>query len=251
MTRQNVRTGVYELRPMGSLDLAGAASLRRSVLKVLPEQPRALLLGLDGVDVGNPVNLAVLPSLDKRAMLDCGIRLQCYADPTSETGRLIHEGIGWRVALHADRTAALATADRKTAGSHRAYRHLEPGPDAVRQARAITLDCCRRWDLPHVADTAQLIVSELVTNAVQHAQTEMDLVLTHRGPRLHLQVRDTAYAPALFPIEPFTSLVYRVGDDRIGGRGLMLVAMLSTACGTNVGTNAKTVWATLQVRPAA
>lgn len=251
VTRENLRTGVYDLRPAGSLDLAGTAALRRSVLKILPEQPRVLLLGLDGIDVRDPLNLNVLPSLDKRVMLDCGIRLECYVNPATETGRRIRELIGWRIALHTNRAAALAAADQATAAAHRTYRHLAPGADAVREARAITRDCCRRWGVPQMADTAQLIVSELVTNAVQHARTEMDLVITHRGAQLHLQVRDTAYAPALFPIEPLTSLVYHVGDDRIGGRGLMIVAMLASACGTTVGMHAKTVWASLRVRPAA
>ncbi|NUR69298.1 MAG: ATP-binding protein [Hamadaea sp.] len=249
MTRQDLRTGVYELRPTGSLDLSGTAALRRSALKVLPEQPRALLLGLDEIDIRDPLNLAVLPSIDKRVRLDCGIRLQCYADPATDTGRRVRQVVGGRIALHDDRLSALVAADQETVATQRAYRHLTPGAGAVREARAITQECCRRWGIPQISDAAQLIVSELITNAVQHAQTEIDLILTHRGPRLHLQVRDTAYAPALFPIEPVSSLIYRVGDDRIGGRGLMLVAMLSAACGTTVGADAKTVWASLRVRP--
>jgi len=248
-TRQDLRTGVYEIRPTGTLDLAGATALRRSVLKMLPEQPRILLLGLDDIGIRDPLNLLVLPALDRRAVLDCGVRLQCYCDPDTDTGRLLRKRVGRLIAVSADRMAALVAGTQAATRSHRAYRHLAAETFSIREARDLTTESCRAWQIPQVSEAAKLIVSELVTNAVRHAQTEMDLVLTHRSRLLHIQVRDTAYAPALFPIEPLVEVIYRTGDDSLGGRGLMLVALLSTACGTTIGATGKTVWATLGVRP--
>lgn len=219
---------MYDLRPKGLLDLAGTASLRRSLLKILPEQPRVLLLSLDDVEVLDPHHLAILPTLDKRAMRDCGARLDCYASPQTKIGRRILEAISWRVALHSSRAAALATADAKTAATHRAYRWLPADDDAIRDARSTVRDCCRRWAIAQIADTAQLVVAELVADALQ-TQTGLHLILTHRGAQLHLQVR---------------------GDHRIGGRDILLVALLSSAYGTTVGTEATTRWAALRVRPA-
>jgi len=208
-----------------------------------------LLVDLNQVIVLDPIGLVVLPTLDRRASVDCGLRMQCYAEPGGDTGRLVRRLLGQQMTFHADRESALSTG--KTAGAvmPRAYLHLPAQPQAARMARAAVVDLCRSWGIPWIADDAQLIVSELVTNAVQHAGTEVDLIVALRDGLLHLQVRDTGFAPALFPVDPVLDAVSRSRSSQVGGRGLLLVAALATSCGTTIGALGKTVWASLRVRP--
>jgi Histidine kinase-like ATPase domain len=46
---------------------------------------------------------------------------------------------------------------------------LDPAPAAVARSRRLARDTLVRWDMPHLADDAQIIASELSTNAVSHA----------------------------------------------------------------------------------
>jgi anti-sigma regulatory factor (Ser/Thr protein kinase) len=96
----------------------------------------------------------------------------------------------------------------------------------------------REWGLPDLADTAELLVSELVTNAVQASE------------RLKLKA-DTAIVPVvhLWLVSDQLSIVIRVWDacdempvrqdaatDETGGRGLMLVETLGKDWGAYRGS---------------
>jgi len=85
--------------------------------------------------------------------------------------------------------------------------------------------------------TAELIVSELVTNAVQHSRSGWDggkvrvvLVLTP-GQWVRLGVRDDGPADGRVPVMPTTPPPPGAED----GRGLWLVATLADACGYSTG----------------
>src|SRR5258705_532663 len=66
-------------------------------------------------------------------------------------------------------------------------------PQAAGEARKITADALTRWRVPQgVVESARLTVSELVTNAVEHARPPLTLELS-RDPasrRVHLKVAD-------------------------------------------------------------
>jgi anti-sigma regulatory factor (Ser/Thr protein kinase) len=131
------------------------------------------------------------------------------------------------------------------------HAHLELGAltSAVPCARLHVRAIVHEWGMGHSADTAELLTSELVTNAVQASQ--------------RLGVR----AAAIFPViqtcvlSDRISLVIRVwdGDAQMpfrresslyeeGGRGLMLVASLATEWGAYHEANGKIVWALLDTR---
>jgi anti-sigma regulatory factor (Ser/Thr protein kinase) len=85
-----------------------------------------------------------------------------------------------------------------------------------------------------------LLASELVTNAVIHARTELRLQLELRGDLLHLAVRDG---------NPWMlRLVIVPGPQAEGGRGLWLVDQLAQAWGVNRHPDGgKLVWCTLRL----
>jgi anti-sigma regulatory factor (Ser/Thr protein kinase) len=119
---------------------------------------------------------------------------------------------------------------------------LLPVVHAARHARNVVTDACLRWHLDHLVGPAALIVSELVSNVVEHAHTIMTLRVSVCGSCLRLAVHDGNTLPP----------VLRLGDAaRSGGLGLRLVASTGTQWGYTRQDDGKEVWATLATRSAA
>lgn len=72
----------------------------------------------------------------------------------------------------------------------RASLGLEPTPQAAGAARHFVADTCRRWGVDDVTDAVTLAVSELVTNAVLHARTHVDVELCVIGATMTACVID-------------------------------------------------------------
>jgi anti-sigma regulatory factor (Ser/Thr protein kinase) len=115
---------------------------------------------------------------------------------------------------------------------------LLPVSGAARHARNVVTDACLRWGLPSLIAPATLIISELVSNVVDHAQTLMTVRVAHRQPDLYLAVDDGASAPPVLREWDGDGLPLR-------GRGLMLVAAAATTWGYERRVAGKTVWATV------
>jgi hypothetical protein len=119
-------------------------------------------------------------------------------------------------------------------------------PHAAQQARRLVAAAGHGWALPQLVHPAELVMSELVTNAVQHAGTDMLLTVSRRGAGLHLAVRDgTTVLP------PLPARADATADTRPDqyGYGLWLVDRIAMAWGarpTHPRTG-KVVWAV--VRP--
>jgi len=110
---------------------------------------------------------------------------------------------------------------------------LPAEPSAVREVRHGVRATLDRWGLAGLADTSELIVSELVTNAVNHARGPIEVRLL-RGRSLVCEVGDASFAiPTLR--DPDT------GAD--AGRGLRLVDRLAYRWGHRPTPGGKVVWA--------
>lgn len=134
----------------------------------------------------------------------------------------------------------------------------DDGADAVVVARRWTRSTARSFELGHLSEDAELIVSELVTNALLHAMTPIRVEVGRSGPGLHVAVHDGA--PERLPVTSGTGLLELLGlddvDDLTGGissldvetmtgRGMTLVAALSQRWGVEVRGDSKVVWAEL------
>lgn len=88
---------------------------------------------------------------------------------------------------------------------------------------------------------AEMIVSELVTNAVNARGTAAELTITASGAGVRIEVRDDAGG---------TPQQREPGLEAPGGRGLMIVAALSDSWGVRSARSGKTVWAEVSVHRA-
>src|SRR4051794_16504212 len=75
-------------------------------------------------------------------------------------------------------------------GSRHAVLVAHAGPYAPRKARDLAARACHDWSLAAHADLAALVADELVTNAVKHTGTRIELHLRHLGDLLHVAVHD-------------------------------------------------------------
>ncbi|MER5804420.1 ATP-binding protein [Streptomyces mirabilis] len=105
---------------------------------------------------------------------------------------------------------------------------------AVPEARRALRELLRHWGKPEKSEIAELLTSELVTNALIH--TDHDAVLTATvGPRgLHVEVRDF--------VGRRPRLRVPIADDGTHGRGLVLVQSLADAWGVRPHGVGKSVW---------
>jgi len=111
---------------------------------------------------------------------------------------------------------------------------LPAAPDSISSARQVVRGTLADWDLEHLVDAAQLLTSEVTTNAVLHARTDFELRVELRDDVVRFTVCDRsgrAVARRHYGIEAGT------------GRGLGLVETMSVAWGTtDVDGWAKGVW---------
>ncbi|MYT68868.1 SpoIIE family protein phosphatase [Streptomyces sp. SID8367] len=105
-------------------------------------------------------------------------------------------------------------------------------PKSVGRARELTRTQLLAWDLEPLVDTTELLVSELVTNALRYGEGEIRLrLLLDRS--LVCEVWDAGL------VQPRRR---RARDTDEGGRGLQLVGLLSASWGSRRTPRGKTVW---------
>jgi serine phosphatase RsbU (regulator of sigma subunit)/GAF domain-containing protein/anti-sigma regulatory factor (Ser/Thr protein kinase) len=116
---------------------------------------------------------------------------------------------------------------------------LLPEPASVGQARRAARAALRAWGTPEdLEGDALVVVSELVTNAVLHARSDITLRLSLQGSRLRVEVGDGD--PHLPELRPY-------GPEAGTGRGLALVAAAADRWGAEPAAVGKVVWAELAV----
>ncbi|MFD0003088.1 SpoIIE family protein phosphatase [Streptomyces sp. NPDC127178] len=107
-------------------------------------------------------------------------------------------------------------------------------PALVAPIRKQVLEQLDIWNLSEASFTAELVVSELVTNAIRYGIHPIRLRLIHDARTLICEVSDTSHtAPHLRRAKTF--------DE--GGRGLLLVAQLTQRWGSRHTADGKTIWA--------
>ena len=115
---------------------------------------------------------------------------------------------------------------------------LEPDPESAQAARRWVADVLESLGRQDLVDSAELGVSELVTNAILHADPPISVRV--RGTKDHprVEVRDhSQHPPEANPnMTDEDSLLSTIG------RGLGIVALYSSAWGSEVGPDGKTVW---------
>ena len=110
---------------------------------------------------------------------------------------------------------------------------LRPVPTSAGMARRFVASTLRAWGCDELVDTATLLVSELVTNAILHARSDLVVVLVPLDSSIRVEVHDTSLtAPQL----------RQAADTATTGRGLALVQACARDWGVREDAEGKSVW---------
>lgn len=110
---------------------------------------------------------------------------------------------------------------------------LPPCASSAGVAREVVAWQLREWHIESLCDDAAVVVTELISNAVKHARTSVELKVVHLPDGLRLEVRDGSQR----------QLRHRPFDEHAeGGRGLHLVAALTDRHGVDDDGDGKRVW---------
>lgn len=112
---------------------------------------------------------------------------------------------------------------------------LLPSPRTVGQARRAVGQLCRAGDHASLANEAELLTSELMTNACRHSSGVVTvLALSNAGSVVVTVTDDNTDEEPLVMVEQ--------DPERETGRGLSLVDAMAGAWGTTAGNGGKSVW---------
>jgi anti-sigma regulatory factor (Ser/Thr protein kinase) len=124
--------------------------------------------------------------------------------------------------------------------------HIPHDPRAVRVARASLRTALTAHGLPELVDRAELLASEMLTNAIMHAGGEADLRVKWSAERLRMTVWDTSATP------PDRREIHVESEC---GRGLQLLELLADSWnhyplnGELWGPASKVVWCEISRTP--
>jgi anti-sigma regulatory factor (Ser/Thr protein kinase) len=115
---------------------------------------------------------------------------------------------------------------------------LDPDPRSVSRARAWVVEELGDLGRPDLVDAAELGISELVTNAILHAEPPITVAVLGSRERPRVEVRDRSRKP------PRTGTDMTDADAlmRTVGRGMAIVGLYSQAWGADVSPDGKVVW---------
>ncbi|MBT2508881.1 ATP-binding protein [Streptomyces sp. ISL-98] len=105
---------------------------------------------------------------------------------------------------------------------------------AVPEVRRALRDLLRHRGRRECSEVAELLTTELVTNALVHTEHDAEVTATVSVSRLRVEVRDF--------VARHPTLRAPVADDGTNGRGLVLVQALADAWGVKAHGVGKAVW---------
>lgn len=221
--------------------------------------------GLLPLSVGPPLGLGGLPFETTETRLPDGSLLALYTNGLLHG--LQHDPDGLMHLLHALTEPGRPLDDLCQAAVEAALDEGPPTDDAIlllARTRSLEADRVATWDLPaepevvartrarasrqltvwglaEEAPSAELVISELVTNAIRYGRSPIQLRLI-REHTLICEVSDASHTSP--------HLRQATSDDE-GGRGLFMVAQFADAWGTRYTPTGKTIWAELTITPSA
>jgi hypothetical protein len=121
----------------------------------------------------------------------------------------------------------------------RSIRSWRPDASVVTEARIHTRRVTAQWGVAQ-ADNIELIVSELMTNAIQASQADGTITL-------RLFAGEECFLVCVWDESDELPVIREAAEDEPGGRGLVIVEAPSESCGYVAGLHGgKTVWSCLR-----
>jgi CheY-like chemotaxis protein len=193
------------------------------------------------LDLAMPVmdGLAALPAIREASPDTRVVILSGY--PQSEMGAAAIAGgavgylqKGLSITRLADELLALGGAlDAVSAALEKVSADLSADPTTPGTARRMVAQAASEWNCGGLLETVTLLTSEVVTNAVEHAGTDVRIDVELLATVLRISVSDA---------NPTVPQVRDAADHETSGRGMALVEALAERWGVERRSGGKTVW---------
>ncbi|MBV9721623.1 MAG: STAS domain-containing protein [Mycobacterium sp.] len=219
----------------GVLDSSTYLHLRDSIIKAALDEPRAVLIDVNRLDVPASSAWSVFTSARWHVSTwpDIPIVLVC-GDPTCRR-TIARMGVTRYVPVYATVEATLAALTEGRRARWRARTELPASLASLRSARKFVAEWVGDWSLDELIPVATVVVNVLVENVLQHTTAGPVLVLESDGTAVTVSVRDDSSKPAARHEDPIR------GGERVSG--LAIVASVCRAWGSTPTPSGKTVWA--------
>jgi len=229
--------GACLLTAVGLLDSSTYLELRDAVIKAALNEPTAVLVDVNGLDVPAPSAWAVFTSArwyvsvwpDIPILLVCGL--------PSLTAQITERGVTHYVPVHSTVESALRSLKRPKRVRRRIRTELPRGLSSLHSSREFVAKWLSNWSQEPLIPSAKVIVDVLVENVLRHTQSSPTVLLENSDSAVTIAVHDSNSAPAVLH-EAATG-----GADRTSG--LAVTTLLCRAWGSTPTQSGKTVWAVL------
>jgi hypothetical protein len=238
----DIDTGILDLVVRGRFGRRSATDTFTGLRKCLAEHPAGIVVDLSDFDDPLAASAAMWVAVNRKAAaLQPPVRLALAVAPgTPLWERLARLGVERYFPVRSTPAEARAVVLGTVPWTQR-LQLIQRAPDELStcNARNLVGAACEAWRMPDLLHPARIIVSELVTNALEHAGTDVTVTVWRRGEGLHLSVRD---GDPRFP----RLLDASSGAPGERGAGLRIVGARATAWGAMATPDGKLVWATLR-----
>jgi anti-anti-sigma factor len=219
----------------GVLDSSTYLKLRDAIIKAALDEPRAVLVDVNALDVTASSAWSVFTSARWHVSTwpDVPIILVCAHDGRRAT--IKHNGVTRYVPVHATVEAAMAGLTDRERVRRRTRAELPGSLGALHGARKLVAEWLGAWSHVELIPVATVIVNVFVENVLQHTASAPVLVLESDGAAVTISVQDGSSTPAARHEDPTR------GGDKVSG--LAIVASVCRAWGSTPTPSGKTVWA--------
>jgi anti-anti-sigma factor len=231
---QRELVGAAVVEPHGVLDAESYGGLRTALVKTAIDEPRAVIVDLDELDVPDSTALSLFSSVSTQITQWPGVPLLVAATRPEKQAVLDGYRLARYVPVYRSVMAAIGAIDDPPP-RRIARRRLPNSLSSAALARRFVLDVCSDWPVATRTEDAMMVANELVENTLLH---------TYCAPSLRLELRRGLLTIAVYDDDP--AMAHLIEPDAERHRGLLLVAQLSRAWGCSPTlTGGKVVWAVL------
>ncbi len=230
--------GATIIRPVGVLTMQTYPLLRDAMLKCAADQPRAVIVDLDALEITHDYLTSVFVTVWMRVSTWSAVSLVVVPGP-AHAAAFDHGPARRFLTVRPTVLDALEQLD-EPAPRQRTELWLPPSALSVRAAQRFVTDTCHNWEVGTLTPHAVAVASELVANTALHTTSPARLRLELRQHRLTVAVADDDPRPVALP---------RPGGELAEPRGgLHLVSRLAHASGcSRRQSGGKVVWAVLRM----
>ena len=220
----------------GVLDGGTYLKLRDAVIKAALDEPRAVLIDVDALDVPASSAWSVFTSARWHVSTWPDVPIMLVCAHTGRRATIARTGVTRYVPVYPSIGAAVrALANDVRRVRQRSRSELPASLASLPMARALVADRLAAWSQADLISVAAVIVNVLVENVLQHTASAPVVILESEGALVTVSVQDNSSTPAVRHEDAFR------GGETVSG--LAIMAAVSRAWGSTPTASGKTVWA--------